>query len=156
MCGLVELGLSAYDFYDVYQTFSNPCSDQSDRWVTGLGLAAGALLPGGGYGKAAKYSSKHAKVFITANPKFLKFHKKDVMDIHHRIPKMYYEKGYLKGDPNRLSNLYALPKKIHQKRVNKHWTQFRKNNPYPTPKEIMRQAILLDREFAKYINRIGR
>ena len=85
-----------------------------------------------------------------------KFHGKKMMDIHHRIPKTYYEKGILKGDPNRLSNLYALPKHIHQDIVNKEWIKFNKLFPYPTQAQIIKKAIELDKQIMEYINIVGR
>ncbi len=56
-----EFGSSLYDFYDAYDTFTDPCADVWDKGFSGGGLIAGALLPGGGYGKGAKLFRRGVK-----------------------------------------------------------------------------------------------
>lgn len=52
--GAIEAGLTAYDVYETVDTLSNPCSSDFAKGTSVLGLAAGFILPGGGYGTAAK------------------------------------------------------------------------------------------------------
>jgi RHS repeat-associated protein len=51
---IIEGGSTAYDVYYTYSTLTDKCSDNIDKYLSGGGFALGVILPGGGYGKAAK------------------------------------------------------------------------------------------------------
>ena len=55
---LVEAAFSAYDIYDTGSTLLDPCASVSDKTTSVLGFAAGFVLPGGGYGAAAKTGAR--------------------------------------------------------------------------------------------------
>jgi len=97
---------------------------------------------------------EYVKKFLIANPKFKKFIGKNKMEIHHRMPQVLYKNDILKGDPHRLSNLYAVPKELHRKFITPQWNKFLKTNPKPA--EIMKFAIEMDKKIAQFINVIGR
>lgn len=62
----VEVGLAAYDAYDVYNTFSDPNSTTTERAISAGGALLGALAPGGGYSAAddlAKLTARFAGSF---------------------------------------------------------------------------------------------
>ncbi|MFH0874196.1 MAG: polymorphic toxin type 50 domain-containing protein [Candidatus Komeilibacteria bacterium] len=62
--GVVEVGLTMYDYYDTANTLANPNSSNSDKALSVGGVALGLALPGGGYGKGSKegagFVAKHA------------------------------------------------------------------------------------------------
>lgn len=56
--GAVELGLAVYDAYDAYSTLTDKNASTTDKAIVVGGVAASALLPGGGYGTAGKTTAK--------------------------------------------------------------------------------------------------
>ncbi|MCD9026837.1 RHS domain-containing protein [Luteimonas sp. BDR2-5] len=50
--GAIELGSFLYDLYHLHHTFNDPCATGWDRTFAVGAVAAGILLPGGGYGAA--------------------------------------------------------------------------------------------------------
>ncbi|OJH37302.1 RHS repeat-associated core domain-containing protein [Cystobacter ferrugineus] len=100
--------------------------------------------------------SCYVRDFIKAYPKFNKFVGKGMMDIHHRIPQMYFRNGLFRGDKHALSNLYALPRDVHQKIVTPQWNAFSRQNPHATQADVVRFAMKMDKQIARYINAIGR
>lgn len=51
---VAELGLTAYDAYNAYQTANDPNATNLQKSVAVSGFAAGLIAPGGGYGVAGK------------------------------------------------------------------------------------------------------
>jgi hypothetical protein len=49
-----ELGLSAYDIYDFFNTVTDSCATTRDKMISAAGLGAGVFLPGAGYGIGLK------------------------------------------------------------------------------------------------------
>jgi RHS repeat-associated protein len=58
--GAIEFGLAVYDVYDFATTMMDSCSTTSDRLMSGGGIIAGAILPGGGYGAGSKAANNAA------------------------------------------------------------------------------------------------
>ncbi|WP_264396986.1 SpvB/TcaC N-terminal domain-containing protein [Rhizobium acaciae] len=58
---IAEVALSAYDVYDTASTLIDPEASPRDKWITGVGFAAGIILPGGGYGKGGKIGAEVAE-----------------------------------------------------------------------------------------------
>ncbi len=56
-----EFGSSLYDFYDAYDTFTDPCADIWDKGISGGGLLLGMALPGGRYGAVTKAARRTAR-----------------------------------------------------------------------------------------------
>ena len=56
---IFEFCATGYDVYDFYSSLSDPNSDWIDIGLGGGGLAAGAILPGSGYGKLGKGIRKY-------------------------------------------------------------------------------------------------
>ncbi len=115
----------------------------------------GAVMSVGGLGKWSKLS-KYYQTFLTANPNFGKFVGTGLMEIHHRIPQMYFRSNLFKHSADSLSNLYALPTGVHRGTVTPLWNAFRREHPNPTAAEVMRFAFEVDRQIMRNINRIGR
>ena len=57
---VVELGFTAADVYDFARTALNPDASSCDVALSGAFLAAGLVLPGGGYGSLSKIAGKIA------------------------------------------------------------------------------------------------
>jgi len=91
--------------------------------------------------------------FFRAYPRLGKFIGTGKLEIHHRIP-LEWSHLLPRVDPNRITNLYALPRTIHRGLVNPYWAFFRSSNPIPTLSEVMKFTIQIDRIIAQYINRI--
>lgn len=51
---VAEIGLTAYDAYNAYQTVNDPNASELDKSIALAGFAAGVIGPGGGYGAASK------------------------------------------------------------------------------------------------------
>ncbi len=101
--------------------------------------------------------SRHIRVFLRAFPKFRKFAGKGIMEIHHRIPQVFFREGKFSLNlMNRLSNLQALPVNIHRRIVTPAWEAFRRSNPNASAREIIDFAIRMDKRIGQYINKIGR
>ena len=58
--GIYEVGSTFYDTYTAVKTFRDPNATTTERAITGGGLVAGIVLPGGGYGTAGKTVVRHA------------------------------------------------------------------------------------------------
>ena len=57
---------TAFDIYDSGSTMFDPDTPLSDKVITGVGLAAGAVMPGAGYGPAGKaVVRKHGKTHVS-------------------------------------------------------------------------------------------
>ena len=67
------------------------------------------------------------------------------LELHHRWP-LEYANLMPKSDPNRMSNIIGLEKKIHDQ-VSDAWTAFRKglNGREPTAAEVYKQVTEIDR-----------
>ena len=107
-------------------------------------------------GVAEAAESNYVQRFLQANPRFNKFIGKGLMEVHHRIPQIFYRNGIVNGDPHAVSNLYALPRDIHRTVVTPAWNTFRVQNPNATSAQIVEFAINMDRTIAPWINTIGR
>jgi RHS repeat-associated protein len=114
--------------------------------IAGAGFATRGLLK----------STQHVDIFLKANPRFRKWVGTGQMHVHHRIPQVYFRDGVFTHDMNSLTNLYALPKGVHEQMVTPAWNKFRKQNPHATRAEVMKFAIQIDQKIARYINTIGR
>ena len=57
---LIEAGLSIYDVIDTIAALLDPCESFSNKAISAIGFGAGLILPGGGYGKAAKVAKRKA------------------------------------------------------------------------------------------------
>jgi RHS repeat-associated protein len=113
-------------------------------------IKAASALP---WGKLVTYPSK----FYRAFPAFKKFIGKEMMEIHHRIPQRYIKNGlFPESMRTSLSNLQALPYKIHRGLVTPEWNAFSAANPNATRAQIMKFAIEMDKKIAQYIGSIGR
>ncbi|MBK7911437.1 AHH domain-containing protein [Candidatus Pollutiaquabacter sp.] len=55
---VAEVAMTAYDAYDTYKTVSDPKSTPAQKTAAVAGFTGGLLLPGGGYGVAAKQTVK--------------------------------------------------------------------------------------------------
>ncbi len=113
-------------------------------------IKAASVVP---WGKLITYSSK----FYRAYPAFEKFIGKKMMEIHHRIPQRYIDNGLFPESMRAsLSNLQALPYKIHRSVVTPAWNEFSRLNPNATRAQIMKFAIEMDKKISQYIGAIGR
>ena len=113
-------------------------------------LEAASIIP---WGRFAGYASK----FYRAYPAFEKFIGKGMMEIHHRIPQKFIDKGLFPESMRAsLSNLQALPRDIHRSIVTPMWNEFSRLNPEATRAQIVKFAIEMDKRIAPYINKIGR
>lgn len=76
-------------------------------------------------------------------------------DVHHSDP---LEWAHLKpdADPNRLANLWALPREVHDI-ASQQWAAFSRslNGRPPTQAEIMALKLRIDRQVAPYLRRPG-
>ncbi len=63
---VTEFAMSVYDTYDTLSTLADPCSSSYDKGAVLAGVALGAVLPGGGYGKLTK-NLKRFKKKLPAN-----------------------------------------------------------------------------------------
>jgi RHS repeat-associated protein len=59
-----EAAFTGYDIYDTVRTFIDPCETGTNRVISAGGLAAGVLLPGGGYGVLGKRVSRWLRRFF--------------------------------------------------------------------------------------------
>jgi hypothetical protein len=75
------------------------------------------------------------------------------IEIHHRIP-LQWAHLFPNTNPNRLSNLYVLPRYVHRAIVNPAWNAFFKSNPLPSPSDVLKFAIEMNEIIAQFINRI--
>jgi RHS repeat-associated protein len=120
------------------------------------GGAEGVVLKGGSAAtRGILKSTQHVDIFLKANPRFRKWVGTGKMHVHHRIPQVYFRERLFTHDMNALSNLYALPKGVHEKMVTPAWNRFRRQNPKATRAEVMAFAAEIDQKIARYINRIG-
>ena len=60
---VAEVALSIYDLYSTLQTLADPCATERSKVIGVGGLAAGVLLPGGGYGKGSRAAEGAARAF---------------------------------------------------------------------------------------------
>lgn len=74
------------------------------------------------------------------------------MEIQHRVPQQFYKKG----NPHRVSNLYGLPKNIHQNIANREWLEFTKLYTNPSHAQIVKKDLEIKELLIQYINRIGK
>lgn len=63
---VVEVGLAVYDAYETGATIIDPEASTTEKFVAAGGFAAGAILPGGGYGTAGKQTVKAVDKVVTA------------------------------------------------------------------------------------------
>ena len=127
-------------------------NENAAYWTSsGLTLAGSILLAS----KPKLPSNKYARTFYKAYPNMQKYIGKGMLEIHHRIPQRYLNL-FPKSMRNSISNLYALPYRIHRGIVTPRWNAFSKANPNATRAQIMKEAIEIDKLIAPYINKIGR
>jgi hypothetical protein len=135
--------------------------------IGGKGVNYGTLIAQGGVesvavvgaGRATRHllkSTQHVDIFLKANPRFRKWVGTGQMHVHHRVPQVYFREGLFTHDMNSLSNLYALPKGVHEQMVTPAWNKFRRQNPHATRTQVMAFALEVDKKIARYINTIGR
>ncbi|MEN5360693.1 RHS repeat-associated core domain-containing protein [Luteimonas sp. TWI382] len=74
--GAIELGFTLYDLYHFYHTFNDPCATGWDVTEAAGWIAVGGLLPGGGYGPAARK-------FRGGSHRDMKKPRNDGLDSHH-------------------------------------------------------------------------
>jgi len=99
----------------------------------------------------------YRNVYFDAFARMTKFIGKGKIEIHHRIPQMYIGAKKLFPESMRmsLSNLQGLPTHIHRSVVSPAWAAFRKANPNPTAREVMKMAQKIDKMIAEHINKIN-
>jgi len=70
------------------------------------------------------------------------------VEVHHRVP-LEWRFLFPHADPNRLANLQGLPTLDHRRKASDMWDTFRnfyrRQKREPTPAEILRQAMFVDR-----------
>jgi RHS repeat-associated protein len=136
----VGIGGAAYGGWAVWSTVSSPTIVLAEPLT-----------------RAAKsaYWNQMYSIFLRAYPRFQQFVQTGKMEIHHRIP-LQWAHLFPGVDPNRLSNLYALPVNIHRQIVTPAWNAFARANPFPSAADVAKFAIEMDKIIAPYINRIFR
>lgn len=75
--------------------------------------------------------------------------------VHHRQP-LEYAHVAPGSDPNRLANLVALRDKVHNL-ASAEWRVFKRSlgGKMPTPNEIMKETLRIDKKIDPYIRRPG-
>jgi RHS repeat-associated protein len=99
------------------------------------------------------YWSKMYDVFLRVYPRFQKFVGTGKLSMHHRIP-LQWSHLFPGVDPNRISNLYAVPLSIHQRIITPAWNAFAQANPLPSAAQVMSFAIEMDKVITEFINHI--
>lgn len=74
---VVEVGLAVYDAYETGATIIDPNASTGEKFASAGGFVLGAILPGGGYGKASKEVTK--AVITTTTEKAVKETSKEAM-----------------------------------------------------------------------------
>ena len=129
-------------------------------WTTFGPVGTAAVSTGGGaasvpltQAEKMMYWRQMRSVFLRAYPRFQKLVGTGRMSIHHRIP-LQWAHLFPGVDPNRLSNLYAVPTHVHNTIVTPAWNAFARASPMPTAADVMRFAMDMDRLITQFINRI--
>jgi RHS repeat-associated protein len=121
---IYEVGSQIYDGYETYRTWTDPNSSGWERAVTTGGFAAGALLPGGGYGTAGKAAVRHGGKLVDAAEggyhSFAAFKRAmgpagDFMDWHHIVAQAKNVAQFGADVIHNPKNLAAIPRDLHRK-----------------------------------------
>jgi hypothetical protein len=112
----------------------------ADQAARGLGKSPGALRAGG----RQRFAQANGKSASEMEAK-----------VHHSWP-IEHAGIVPKADPNRLANLWALPKEAHDA-ASAAWTTFRRslNGRIPSPAEVMEMKMRIDRTVAPYLRSPG-
>ncbi|WP_276365362.1 DUF6443 domain-containing protein [Chryseolinea sp. H1M3-3] len=92
------------------------------------------------------------EAFVKAYPKFARFYRTGLMQVHHRIPRDYRDLFGHDAVDN-LSNLVALPTKLHYK-VSNVWTAFKARFPNPTQKQVSELVREIDQIISEIANNL--